>query len=122
MLTPFFATLPEKFESLTSEEFDRLKTAAREKIKEKPKSIAEKAGILFARAYDHEGDFDREQTTLRAIDALTHDQALKLLCMFHTETRRQRTFLLFAKEHSSKEPLSSSFDDLAKWKANRQFE
>ncbi len=119
----FLATLPEKFESLTSEEFDRLKTAAREKIKEKPKSIAEKAGILFARAYDHEGDFDREQTILRAIDALTHDQALKLLRgMFHTETRRQRTFLLFAKEHSSKEPLSSSFDDLAKWKANRQFE
>ena len=106
-----------------SEEFDRLKTAAREKIKEKPKSIADKAGILFARAYDHEGDFDREQTILRAIDSLTYDHALKLLKgMFHIETRRQRTFLLFAKEHSSKEPLSSSFDDLAKWKANRQFE
>ncbi|SVD33171.1 uncharacterized protein METZ01_LOCUS386025, partial [marine metagenome] len=102
----FLATLPDRFKALTDEEFERLKNAAREKVKEKPKSIAEKASGIFTRAYDHDGDFDREQTTLRAIDELTKSQTLKLLRdMLGEETRRQRTLLLFAKEHESKKSI-----------------
>jgi insulysin len=118
----FLVTFPDKFANLTDQEFDRLKNAAREKVKEKPKSIAEKAGGLYSRAYDHEGDFDREQATLRAIDQLTKAQTLKILHkMLGEKTRSQRTFLLFAKEHKPKSSIPSTFENLEKWKATRQF-
>ena len=91
-------------------------------MKEQPKSIGEKAGILFSRAYDHDGDFNREQATLEAIDDLTKAEAVEVFqAMFGEETRRQRTFLYFAREHEAKEKVEQSFDDLGKWKAGRQF-
>ena len=119
----FLKSFPEQFSKLTDEEFEKLKVAAAEKIKEKPKSIAAKAGLLHTLAYEHGADFSRQETTLKAIDSLTKCQTSTLLeNMLNPKTRKQRTFLLFANEHEPKDKIQPTFTDLKKWKASRKFE
>jgi len=119
----FLKGLPEQFSKLSKEEFTKLKVAAAEKIKEKPKSIAAKAGLLHTLAYEHEADFNRKEATLQAIANLTQCQTEQLLAnMLSPETRKQRTFLLFANEHQPKDKIQPTFTDLKKWKASRKFE
>ena len=119
----FLNSLPEQFSKLTEEEFKKLKVAASEKIKEKPKSIAAKAGLLHTLAYEHDADFNRQETTLKAIDSLTKCQTSTLIeTMLSPKTRKQRTFLLFANEHEPKDKIQPTFTDLKKWKAGRKFE
>jgi insulysin len=119
----FVSTYPELFEALSQEDFDTFRLAAIEKLKEKAKTIAEKAGEFNAQAFDLDGNFGYEQETIEALESLTKaDVAGMLEAAIGNETRRTRTTLGFAREHEAKRGVASSFDDLESWKKTRVFE
>jgi len=109
-------------EELPEEEFETYRTAAIEKLKEKEKSIAEKAGTFNTNAFDHDADFAYKQKTIEALEALTKaDVSALLKTTLSQDSRRMRTLLGFAREHKPEQEQTASFDDLESWKKNREF-
>ena len=118
----FLTGFAESFRSLPPEAFEQLKSAAKAKVEEKPKSISEKANQLFARAFDHDEDWSRNTDTLRAIDNITFEEvALALETMLRPEVRKMRTTLLFSRDHQKTLPIEDSIEDLEAWKKTKSF-
>ena len=119
----FINTYPKLLEELSQEDFDTFRLAAIEKLKEKPKSIADRAGEFNTQAFSLKGNFDYEKETIAALEELTKADVVGILATaLGKETRRIRTTLGFARDHEPKREATSSFDDLEGWKKTRVYE
>jgi insulysin len=100
----FIQTFPTLWSELTPEQFQTLISAARSEIVEKDKSIAERTSSYFSRAFQHDGDWDRQRATLAALDALTAEDVGDIIAAtIAPETRRLRTVLAHAAQHAMPE-------------------
>lgn len=96
----FIGTFPQLWAEVSPEEFATLVAAAKSEVAEKDKSIAERAGSYFNRAFEYDFDWDRQPATLAALDALTPaDVAAVMATAFAPETHRLRTVLAYAAQH-----------------------
>ena len=115
------AGFPEAFAQLTDEQWKTLVAGARSGFEEKAKSIREKAELFFTRAFTFDGEWDRQQASLAALDRLTREQTLAFFrTALDPATARRRTVLLAAKEHRADLP-AATFADREAWQATRQF-
>lgn len=118
----FIATYTEKFDAMPDEAFENLKATALEELKEKAKTIAEKASELNAQAYTYDGDFERNQKAIDALQTLTKEEVGTVLKTTLSEkTRRMQTTLGFARNHEATHGLKPSFEDLNAWKKTRRY-
>jgi len=118
----FIATLPAALAAISDADWKTLIAGARSQIEEKPKGIADKAEAFFARAFNYEQDWQRQQATLAALDQLTKQQAAALLTTaLSSESARRRTVLLASKSHASKDPMKPTFTDRSAWKPQQPF-
>jgi len=115
-------TLPDSLSQISDEEFQTIKAGVIEKIKEKPTSIVDKAQNYFVEAFDHGGSFNRDNLLINAIDNLSKEDAVgKLKKIFEKNTKQKATVLLYAKHHTIDKNISSSFNDINKWKNKRKY-
>jgi insulysin len=118
----FIATLPDALAKLSDQEWATLIAGARSQFEEKPKSIREKAEIFFGRAFTYGGEWDRQQASLAALDALTKEQAANVLkTALAPETGGRRTILLSSKNHKLTEETKPSFTARDAWKPTRKY-
>jgi secreted Zn-dependent insulinase-like peptidase len=119
----FIATLPAALAAIPDQEWQTLIAGARSQIEEKPKGIRDKAETFFARAFTYDQDWQRQQATLAALDALTKEQALAMLTQaLAPETARRRTILLSSKAHEAKGAVTPTFAERSAWKAKQPFD
>jgi insulysin len=120
----FIATLPEALATLPDEGFERLRTAAIAKVEETYKSIGEKASAFFELAFELDEDFDRNQATLEALNAMTKDQVVDVLTQaLSVEKASRRVILAFGREHAKElQEGDLAIVDLAGWKAEQTYE
>ena len=96
----FIATFPQQWSEVTEEQFNAYIEAAKSEVAEKDKSIAEKAGTFFSRAFQYDRDWGRQQATLAALDALTPADVAEILsATLDPRTHRLRTVLTYAAQH-----------------------
>ena len=119
----FTMTLTDSLRQLPEEEFLVIKNAVIEKIKEKPTSIAEKAGRYYSMAFDYNGNFKRDKQLIHAVENLTKEEAIEVLSnVLGEETRQRAQVLLYAKEHEKGENTVSTFNDIIQWKNSRNYQ
>lgn len=100
----FILSLPLLWSEVDEAQFNTLVAAAKAEVEEEDKSIAERAGRFFSRAFQNDYDWDRSEETLAALDALTPQDVANLLSTtIHPETRRLRTVLAYAEQHEMPE-------------------
>jgi insulysin len=115
--------LPAQLEALPDTEWQTIVAGVRAKLLEKDKSISERAGRLFALAYEHSADWTRTQATLTALNSLTKQRTAAILASaMAPKTARTRTFLGFSRDHKPLTPPAVSFTDLGRWKAGQRYE
>ena len=118
----FIATLPASLAAIDQATWSTLVAGVRATLEEKPKNMHEKAEQFFANAFTYDGDWERRQATLKALDALTREQAVAFLtAALAADTSRRRTVLLHSKNHPPTEELKPAFADRNTWKPTRQF-
>jgi insulysin len=116
------ATLPAQLAAVTDEQWATLVAGARAQFEEKPKGIEERAEQFFVSAYLFDGEWDRREQALAALDALTRAEAAELLrTTLDPGQAKRRTILLWPGERAPKEAIATSFTDRAAWKAERTF-
>jgi insulysin len=119
----FSLTLPDSLRQLPDEEFLVIKNSVIEKIKEKPTSIAEQAGKYYTLAFDYNGNFNRNEELIQAVENLTREKSVEVLStVLANETLERATVLLYAKEHNVGENVKSSFDSINQWKNTRKYQ
>jgi insulysin len=119
----YIAKLPGLLAALTDEQWATIIAGARDQLKEKDKTIAERAGRLFGLAYDRSAEWGRREATLAALAQLTKARTGEILAAaLAPATARTRTFLGFARQHEPKAPPAVTYTDRAAWKSTRQFE
>jgi insulysin len=118
----FISTYGEKFDTMPDDAFENLRATALEELKQKSKTISEKAGKLNTQAFTFDGDFDRDQKSIDALQALTKEEVGSILkTMLSEETRRMQTTLGYARDHEATLGLKSSFENIDTWKKTRQY-
>ena len=118
----FIATLPAALAAVTDAQWTTLVAGARSTLEEKPKSIGDKAGQFFTDAFVNDGEWDRRQAALKALDALTKEQAVALLTSALAPDRaRSRTILLHSSNHPPATAPAPAFTERHAWKATRKF-
>ena len=118
----FIARLPELLGALSGEEWAMLVDGVRDRLEQKDKTIADRAGRLFGLAYDQDADWGRRDAMLAALATLTQERVREILEAALAPARGQkRTFLGFAREHEPKHPPRVTFTDRAAWKQARRF-
>jgi secreted Zn-dependent insulinase-like peptidase len=118
----FISTLPAALQAVTDAQWDTLIAGARSNLEQKPKSILEKAELMFASAYDFDGEWDRRQAALLALDSLTKEQAIALLTQtLAGSDQKRRTMMLHATKHAEGNATSATFANRTKWKLTRKF-
>lgn len=116
------ATYPDLFREMDDETFDGIRAAAIEEIRQRAKTISERANELNEQAYVKSGDFAYEAKTIAALNALTRDRVASVLeATLSVDSRRMRTVLSFAREHEPAGEIQDTVDDIAGWKASRQY-
>ncbi|HRE84603.1 MAG TPA: insulinase family protein, partial [Opitutaceae bacterium] len=106
----FIATLPATLASLDTQQWATLIAGARSNLEDKPKSIASKAEHFFVSAFTFDGEWDRREAVLKALDTLTQEKAVALLnATLGTETARRRTVLLHSKDHPPTTEITPAF-------------
>lgn len=119
----FLATLGEQWATVDAEKFAALVAGVRASLLEKDKTIEDRAVALFDRAYPLRGDWERNTTTLAALEQLTPKRVGEILTeLVAPETQRARTILLTGREHETKAAITPTFTDRAAWKKTRTFE
>ena len=119
----FIAQLPDMLGKLSGAEWQTLVGAASDKLKEKDKTIAERAGRLFVLAYDRSADWSENEATLAALGHLTKERTREILAAALTPaTARSRTYLGFARQHEPATPPKVTFTDRTAWKQTRKYE
>lgn len=118
----FIVKLPLMLSGLPDEAWETIIGGVRAQLEEKDKSVADRAKRLFALGYDREGDWNRRDETLAALDHLTKERTGEILeDALGLSTRQMRTFLGFARQHEAKETPATTFTDRPAWKATRQY-
>jgi insulysin len=116
------ATFPAALAAVTPEQWDMLVAGARSLFEEKPKGIAERAELFFTRAFTHDGEWDRQQASLAALDKLTKEDALAFLTTaLMPDGARRRTVLLSSKAHQPAEEIRAAFAERDAWKTSRRY-
>ncbi|MDP6853435.1 MAG: insulinase family protein [Candidatus Marinimicrobia bacterium] len=119
----FTMTLPDSLRKTSDAEFAEIKNAVIEKIKEKPTSIAEKAGRYVTAAFELDGNFNRDEMVIEAVENLSKERAIEILeKLLHQNTRKRATVLFYAKEHEKELQKASLINDVNSWKRNRNFQ
>jgi insulysin len=119
----YIATLPAQLAAVSDAKWQTLIAGARSALEAKPKSIEAKAGELFDNAYLFEGDWNRRQAALAALDTLTREKVAGLLSdAFSPERARRRVVLLHTKSHPLAEPVKPTFAERESWKATRRYQ
>jgi len=119
----FIATLPDRLAATTDAQWQTLVAGARSTLEEKPKSIDEKAARFFEYAYVYDGEWERREEALAALDTLTREQAAALLKgAFAPETARRRVVLLYTKSHPLADVVKPTFAERDAWKSTRKFQ
>ena len=118
----FIATLPAALAAVDDRQWATLLAGARSTLEEKPKSIRDKAELFFASAYTYDGEWDRRQSAVKALETLTKSQAAALLTTaLAPESAKTRTILLHSKNHPPVAPITPTFTHRDAWKSARQF-
>lgn len=118
----FIATLPAALAAVSDAQWATLVAGARSTLEEKPKSMSDKAALFFANAFVYDGEWDRRQSALAALDRLTKEQAAALLTTaLSPDTSRRRTILLNSSKHVPTAADAPTFTDRTAWKAARKF-
>jgi secreted Zn-dependent insulinase-like peptidase len=118
----FIATLPSELAKTSEAQWQTLVAGARSALEEKPKSIAAKASVMFDEAYLFDGEWNRRQAALAALDGLTREKVVALLSgALAPETARRRIVLLHTKAHPLADVVKPTFADRDAWKASRKF-
>ncbi len=100
----FIHTFPQLWSEVSAEQFQTLVEAAKSEVAEKDKSIAERAASYFTRAFQHDMEWDRQDATLAALDALTPEKVGDMIAAaIAPDTRRLRTVLAYAEQHEMPE-------------------
>lgn len=119
----FIAGIPDSLAKVSDAEWATLLAGARSQFEEKPKSIRDKAEIFFGRAFTHHGEWDRQQASLAALEALTKDQAVAVMrSALAGDTGRRRTILLSSQKHPSTDEPKPTFTQRNAWKPTRRFD
>ncbi len=94
----------------------------RARLEEKPKSIPEKAIQFFELAFTYDRDWNRREATLAALNSLTKEQAVGFLtAAISRDSARQRTIMLYSKNHQPAQSLTPAFTERNEWKRSRKF-
>jgi secreted Zn-dependent insulinase-like peptidase len=118
----YLATVEDQWTALDDAGYEALVAGVRANLLEKDKTIAERAGTLFARAYQFDGDWARVSATIDALDELTKEQVGKVLAgLMDPATARVRTVLLTGREHNTTTEITPTFTDRDAWKKTRKF-
>ena len=118
----FTLTLPDSLRNLPEDDFLVIKNSVIEKIKEKPTSIAEQAGKYYTLAFDYDGNFDRNEELINAVENLTKNKSVEVLSkVLSNETLERVSVLLYAKEHEVGKNIKPSFDSINQWKNTRKY-
>jgi insulysin len=119
----YLATLPAALAALPDAQWATLVAGARSTLEQQPKSIAEKTEVFFSNAYTFDGEWERRQETLAALDKLTKAEASAILKrIMSAESAKRRTVLLTSKAHTPKTPIIASFTDRNQWKGTRKYQ
>lgn len=119
----YITQLPGLLRALPDEAWANIVAGVRAQLRQKDKSIAERAGRLFDLAYNRSSDWGRQAATLAALDGLTKDRAATLLAnALDPATRQVRTFLAFSRSHTPQAKPEVSFTDRDAWKKARKFD
>jgi insulysin len=118
----YLATVRDQWAALDDAGYSALVAGVRANLLEKDKTIAERAGTLFARAYQFDGDWARVSATLDALDELTKERAGEVLAkLIDPATARVRSVLLTGREHNNATEITPTFTDRDAWKKTRKF-
>jgi len=119
----FIATLPERLSKTSDEQWKTLVAGARSRLQEKPKSISEKASQLFDYAFQYEGEWDRRESALAALDSLKREEVVGLLsAAFAPDHARRRVVLLHSKSHPMADVVKPTYADREAWKSGRKYQ
>lgn len=96
--------LPDMLRDLEDEAFASLVAGVESTLRERDKSIDERAGNLFERAFTHGGDWNRSRETLRELGTLTREETADWLQQALDPASSHRlTVLTFARQHAMDE-------------------
>jgi secreted Zn-dependent insulinase-like peptidase len=116
------AALPAALAKVDDAKWKELVEGVRAHLLEKPKSITEKAAQFFELAFLYDRDGNRREESLAALAALTREQAAALLARtLASDTSRQRTIMLYTKDHPPAEAIKPAFTERNEWKRGRKF-
>ncbi|HEY5550919.1 MAG TPA: insulinase family protein [Opitutaceae bacterium] len=119
----YLATLNEQWAGVDDATYAALVAGVRANLLEKDKTIAERAGTLFARAYQFKGDWARVSSTVASLDALTKERVGEILSQLtDPKTARVRSVLLTGREHNNATEITPTFIDRDAWKKTRKFD
>jgi len=123
----FIQTLPRLLAELPDDAWATVVAGVRERLLERDPSIAARARRLFLLAYEEQADWARSQATVAALDRLDKARAAQILAQaLAPATRRERSFLGFAREHRPQQPVAATAPTvdpaLAAWKKLQRYE
>ncbi|MCC6416253.1 MAG: insulinase family protein, partial [Opitutaceae bacterium] len=118
----FLATAPGLFDALPEAQFATLKAGVRSELAEKPKSIAEKAAQMFALAYDYDGDWERREETLAALEKVTKAEVAALLQTVVDPAKARRILVLLSGPEHAPSAARADFTDRDAWKATQSYQ
>ena len=119
----FIASIPEQLSKVSDAQWATLVAGARSTLEQRPKSIAARASELFDAAYLYDGEFDRREAALAALDGLTREKAVALLAgVLAPQSARRRTVMLYTKAHPMKEVVKPTVGDRGEWTSTRRFQ
>jgi secreted Zn-dependent insulinase-like peptidase len=109
--------------SIDEAKWKTLIAGARSTLEAKPKSISAKANELFDNAFLFDGDWDRRQSALAALDTLTREKVAALLSEALAPDRaRRRVVLLSSKSHPMTDVVKPTYADREAWKSGRKYQ
>ena len=118
----YLSTMPDLLANLPAEQWATLVAGAKSVLEEKPKSIAEKANQMFSLGYDYDGDWERTQETLAALENITQaDTAALFASAIDPQTGRRLMTLVSSKKHTPSAE-SQSFENREDWKKTQTYQ
>jgi insulysin len=116
------AKLPAALAEIDEAKWQELVAGVRARLEEQPKTIGEKAALFFELAFVYDHDWNRREDTLKALSTLTRQQAVDLLAAaVNRDTARQRTIMLYTKEHPPAQATTPAFTVRGEWKRSRKY-
>lgn len=117
----FLATAPEQWAAMTDEQFATLIAGVRSELAEKPKSIAEKAALLFTLGYDFNADWERRSETLAALDRLSKEDVDELIQTVINPDQARRIIVLLSGPNHETSNAPANFADRDAWKRDQSY-